>query len=65
MISLVSIVWWCTIGVYMQGAQMFGGMGAFGLPVEKVLSGAAKETAENQDWYATVAFLTFQAGFAQ
>lgn len=47
-VSLFSIIFWMTIGVYMLGDQVLGGMGAFGLPVEKVLDGAGKYTTENQ-----------------
>lgn len=64
-LSLISIVFWLTVGVYMLGSQILGGMGAFGLPVEKVLDGAGKYTTENQTWFRTVAFLCFQAGFLQ
>jgi len=62
-VCIVSLVFWFTIGVYMQGTQILGGMGAFGLPVEEVLDGAGINTTENQDWFATIAFLTFGAGF--
>jgi len=64
-LSMLSIVFWMTIGVYVLGAQIVGGMGAFGLPIEKVLDGAGKHTTENQDWFRTIAFLTFAAGFLQ
>jgi hypothetical protein len=64
-LSLVSIAFWLTVGVYMLGDQILGGMGAFGLPVDKVLDGAGKYTTENQTWFRTVAFLCFQAGFLQ
>jgi len=64
-VSVLSIIFWLTIGVYVLGSQLVGGMGAFGLPVEKALDGAGKYTTENQDWFRTVAFLTFSAGFLQ
>lgn len=64
-LSLISIVFWLTVGVYMLGDQLLGGMGAFGLPTEKVLDGAGKYTTENQEWFRTIAFLCFLAGFLQ
>ena len=61
LLSLFSITFWMTIGVYMLGSQILGGMGAFGLPVEKVLDGAGKFTTENQTWFRTIAFMCFGA----
>jgi len=64
-VSLFSLGWWFTIGVYMQGSQVMGNLGSFGLPIEKTLDGAGKYTTENQGWFDTVAFLTLNAGMAQ
>jgi len=64
-ISGFSIVFWFTIGMYMQGSQVLGGMGGFGLPVEKVLDGAGTYTTENQVWFRFVALLTLAAGTLQ
>jgi len=64
-ISALSILYWATIGSYMQGAQILGYSGSFGLPIEKTLDGGGKFTTENQDWFRTVAFLTFQVGWLQ
>jgi len=64
-ISSISILFWFTIGMYMQGSQVLGYMGSFGLPLEKTLDGAGTYTTENQSWFRTIALLTMQVGTLQ
>jgi len=65
-ISIFSIVFWFTFGMYVSIDQVLGGLGSFGLPLEKTLDGGGKIVGDaNQVWFRSIAFLTMNAGMAQ
>jgi len=62
-LSLLSVVFWCTVGIYQTASQAFGlGLGAFGLPVEKAVPGG---TLDGQDFFTSVNLIVLMVGSMQ
>jgi len=62
-LSLLSIGFWCTVGIYQTFSQAFGlGLGAFGLPVDKAVPGG---TMESQDFFTQINLIVLLVGTMQ
>ena len=66
LICVFNMVWWFTLGMYMNIDQMLGGMGAFWLTNEQILDGGApKGDLTAQLWFADVAMMLIAGGSLQ
>ena len=64
-ISLFSILFWCTIGVYQTGSQAFGlGLGGFGMDPTKVIPGGTG-SEQVQDFFTNENLIVFMVGTMQ
>ena len=62
-LSLFSVSFWLTVGVYQTGSQAFGlGLGAFGLPPEKAVPGG---TTDSQDFFKDINLIVLAVGTMQ
>ena len=64
-LSLASIIFWCTVGVYQTGSQAFGlGLGGFGLDPKKVIPGGTGSMAV-QEFFNAENLIVFFVGNMQ
>ena len=64
-LSMFSVIFWFTIGIYTFGSQALGGMGGFWYPIEEVLDGGLVNGDTNQVWFRHISFISLFGGCGQ